>query len=197
MKNKLNLLQTLGFLLMLLSLCLLLGRELLGVYSRRQAEMTAEQIEAILPERTDGSPEDYTNPDMPVFQLDGRDFSALIRIPAFGVLLPVCNDWETGPFLAYPRRFWGSVYDNSLVIGGSDRNGQFDFCKRLDIGDEITITDMVGAQFSYEVARIERHANADSQKLLEPSWDLTLFARDSSSLNYIFVRCLFSPQGRI
>lgn len=193
MKNKLNLLQKFGFLLILLSLCLLVGRELLGAYSRRQTEMITDQIEAILTEQIAGSPEDYTDPNMPVLQLDGRDFSGLIRIPAFGVHLPIGNDWDADPFSIYPRRFWGSVYDNSLILGGSDRKGQFDFCNRIDIGDKILITDLTGAQFSYEVARIERHSHADTQALLESSWDLTLFVRDSSSLDYIFVRCMFSP----
>ena len=195
MKHKGNIFQLLGFLLILASLCLLLGGELMEMLQTRKAEKTAAEITAMLPSQSIGIPEDYTNTDMPVLQLKGQDYSGLLRVPAFGVYLPISSSWDSGSLNACPRRFWGSVYDNSLVIGGS--TDQFGFCSRADLGDHILVTDMEGAQFRYEVARIERHPHADADTLLQPDWDLTLFARDSGSMNYIFLRCSFSPQSSV
>ena len=107
--------------------------------------------------------------------------------------LPIYSSWEDGSVAKYPCRFWGSAYDNSLIVGGSDRKGQFDFCSRLDLGDKIRITDMTGTEFSYEVVRIDRRKQADLQTFEEVDCDLTLFVRDSSTLNYIIVRCDFAP----
>lgn len=197
MKKQRNLFQTLGFLLILLSMGLLLGKELLGMYHRGHMEKITEHMEALLPNRTVGGPEEYANSDMPVLQVDGEDYAALLRVPAFGVTLPVAGEWNTGALLSCPHRFWGSVYDHTLIIGGSGQKGQFDFCGRLDLGNKITVTDMTGAQFSYEVARIDRRRQADMQTFQEVDSDLILFVRDDATLDYIIVRCAFVPTSEI
>ena len=93
---------------------------------------------------------------------------------------------------SHPCRFWGSVYDSSLVIGGADQQGQFDFCDQIDIGNAVIITDMTGAAFSYTVACVERAARADADWLLSEDYDLTIFAKDAFSLEYLAVRCRLS-----
>ena len=193
MKGKWNWLQKLGFLLVLVSCICLLGTELLAKRNQTAAEELAERIASILPPVGEGLPGEYSDPGMPVLQMDGVDFAVLIRVPSFGITLPIADNWENGAVSAYPRRFWGSVYDNSLILGGSNENGQFTFCAEMDLGDEIVITDMTGAAFSYEVARIDRRKEANMQTLQEEGYDLTLFVRDDTSLNYIIVRCVFSP----
>ena len=197
MKNKRNIFHKLGLLLILISLALTFGRGLLGWYNGRQSEKITDRIEAILPQRTIGSPEAYANSDMPVLQLNGKDFSGLIRFPAYGVCLPMGSSWDGYSIYAYPCRFWGSVYDHSLIIGGSSQKGQFDFFDRLVPGDALVVTDMVGAQFSYEVSRIDRRNHADMETFLETDSDLVLFARDNGTLDYMIVRCTFVPASEI
>ena len=51
------------------------------------------------------------------------------------------------------------------------------------------MTDMTGAQFNYSVASIRRADAAPTEMLLDGSGELTLFVRDSYSLQYIIVRC--------
>ena len=82
-------------------------------------------------------------------------------------------------------------YGNSLIIGGSSQKGQFDFCEKMDLGDKITITDMTGTEFSYEVVRIDRRKNVQTETLQEGSYDLTLFVQDRISRAYIIARCMF------
>ena len=191
MRGKLNFLQKIGFLLVFLSLALFLGFELVTAQNLKKTEKLAEKLESIFIHPVEGHPENYSNAVMPLLQLDGTDFVALMQAPAFGVSLPVGSEWSTENIYRYPCRFWGSAYDGSLVIGGTDGTGQLAFCGRLDLGDVITITDMAGTQFTYEVVKIQRSSQADSEKLLEGDWDLTLFVRDSSTLDYILVRCWF------
>lgn len=193
MMGRLNWFQKLGFLLILLSGLILLGSELMAGRNRAQTEKLIEQMEAILPENGQGLPEVYSDPAMPVLQLEGEDFCGLLKVPSYGVTLPVGSEWDDGSIAAYPRRFWGSAYDRSLVIGGSDRKGQFDFCARLDIGDKVRVTDMEGTCFSYEVVRIDRKKQLDAETLLENQWDLTLFTQESDSRNYILVGCMPAP----
>lgn len=192
MKDKLNLLQKLGLGLILISCVLLLGSEFFTIRNRSSAQDLAGQLESFLPERCEGDPENYSDISMPVLQLNGTDFSGLIQVPAFGISLPMGNHWDRTAVTKYPCRFWGSLYDHSLIIGGSSGKGQFDFFGRLDLGDKISVTDMTGTKFSYEVVRIDRRKNADIETLQETAYDLTLFVHDSSSLDYILVRCLFS-----
>ena len=189
MKGKLNGFQKLGFLLVALSAFVLLGSEWLARHHSAQAQALASEIKACLPPIVEGDPENYSNPAMPVLQLQEGDFSCLIEIISLGVSLPVESSWDSADISRFPHRFWGSVYDNSLILGGSNHKGQFDFCTKLDLGDPVLITDMTGTQFSYEVVRIDRRQQVDLDVLQEFDCDLTLFVRDGSSRNYIIVRC--------
>lgn len=191
MRGKLNFLQKLGTLLVFLSFSLLISLEIFEIWNTSAVEALTGQMISRLPPASEGDPQQYSDSEMPVMILDGKDFCALLRVPAFGVSLPVGNTWEEGSLSRYPHRFWGSAYDNSLVIGGSSQ--QFDFCGKLDIGDKILVKDMTGAEFSYETTGIERHPHADVETLLERQEDLTLFVRDDVSQGYIMIQCVFSP----
>lgn len=191
MKEKWNGIQLLGLFLVLLSIVFLLGSEWLAARNHAEAVQLAEQIEANLPDRSEGDPENYSDPEMPVLQIGGEDFSGLIQIPFYGVSLPIYSSWDSGAVSRYPCRFWGSVYDNSLIVGGG--KGQFDFCGKLDLGDKVIITDMKGTVFSYETVRIDRREHADLEMLEEEEFDLVLFAPDTVADGYIIVRCAFSP----
>lgn len=192
MSKKFNLLQTAGVALILLSCLLLIGSEFLTARRQNTARELAAQIQSSLPAPVEGNPSDYSDPAMPILQIDGTDFSCLVEIPSFGVTLPVASQWDSSRVPHYPCRFWGSAYDNSLIIGGSGRKGQFDFCGRVDLGHKITLTDMAGSRFAYEVARIDRRKDADAATLQDEAWDLTLFMRDAATMDYIIVRCRFT-----
>lgn len=186
-----------GLFLVLLSFVILVGSEIRSIGNRAATRKLTEQIRSGFGERTQGDPDGYSDLQMPVLQLEGEDFSGLIEIPAFGVSLPLGSSWDSHKLSRYPCRFWGSVYDSSLIIGGSGSKGQFDVCASLDLGDRILITDMTGVQFSYEVARIDRRKHADMETFQEDQRDLILFARDGRSRSYMIVRCVIAPSQSI
>lgn len=103
--------------------------------------------------------------------------------------------WEPACILSgQPECFWGSSYDQTLVIGGADDPHQFGFCDKIGHGATVTVTDMTGAQFVYIVQEINRSKHADTQWLTGGEWDLTLFCHDVYSMEYIAVRCSFAYQ---
>ena len=89
----------------------------------------------------------------------------------------------------YPCRFHGSVYDGTLVIGGYDQVGQFDFFDRINPGAHIYVTDMTGTEFEYHVVRIDRAKEINAEKLMNQNAGLTLFVRNRYSMEYLIVRC--------
>ena len=186
---KRNILLKFGFFLVLVSFLLLLGTEIYAGFNRTATQKLTEQIKDYLPERTEGDPQDYSDAEMPVLQLQGEDFAGLLEIPDYGVALPVGSSWESGDLSRYPCRFWGSVYDSSLIMGGTGKKGQLDVCSRMDLGDKIRIIDMTGTQFCYEVVGIDRRNYADMEMFREKQSDFILFVRDEMTLDYILVRC--------
>ena len=185
MKKAMKLLPLLGIALILASVGLLLISNARGA----QAQKILSRIEERIPRRTTGYPGLYTDADMPVLELDGTDYVGTLDAPGFGVRLPVGSSWATGKLSVHPCRFWGSAYDGTLVIGGTGDKGQLDFCGKVNPGDQIRFTDMTGAEFDYQVAWVDRSDSAESQWLMKPEYDLTIFARDPYSLQYIAVRC--------
>ena len=185
-----------GNVIFLIGCLLVLGSFTLLVFSRLQVSRSAAkavelaaQLEDILPPRTPGIPEAYTNMEMPAISVNGYDFIGIVEIPAFQTALPIGSVWDSGTVSSFPCRFWGTVYDSSLILGGADQTGQFDFLKQIQHGDSVLVTDMTGAEFSYRVERIIRTTSADAEILLEQDSDLILFARQARSPEYIIVRC--------
>lgn len=166
-------------------LALFFGTRLAGHAARE----TAGQIALLLPERTAGIARESGTAEMPVLELDGRDYCALLEVSAYGVKLPVGDVWEDARILSHPCRFYGSAYEENLILGGSNQEGQFGFCTRLDLGDTLTLTDMTGCVFRYRVSRIDRSSSADAERLMEGQWALTLFLRDRYDRKFILVRC--------
>ena len=185
-----RILLVLGCLLILCSIGVLLISQFRAKKAQTDAAKITEEICKILPPRHPGVMEDFSSMEMPVLQIDGEDFSGLIEIPTFGVTLPIYHNWDSGKVTAYPCRFWGTIYDGSLVVGGADQQGQFDFLDQIELGCMIKVTDMTGAEFTYTVMRVDRSKTAEADVLMDAEADLTLFARDTYSLDYLMVRCV-------
>lgn len=189
MKKVFSFIQILGVLLLIL--CLVISVTM--IYKERQAReetpMIVETINSCLPERYSISIEDYAGNEMPALEIDGNDYVCLIEITSFGIELPVARNWKSNDLTKSPCRFWGSIYNNDLIIGGKNQIGQFEFCEKLDIGEKISITDMRGAQFTFVVQKIERSSDVSFDSLSEGEYSLSLFTKDRYDENYIIVRC--------
>ena len=190
-KRKFPILLVLGALLIVVSLALVIGAQIRVHIGSLQSQEVVAKMNELLPERNAGVPGMYPNSNMPVLEIDGVDYVAMLEIPSLNITLPVADEWNRDQLFNAPARFYGSSYDDTLVIGGGDYSHQFSFCDKIDNGTVITVTDMTGTQFSYTVSRVDRSQNAASEWLICTDYDLTLFCRDQYSMEYVAVRCNF------
>jgi len=180
-------------------ICLILGSLVLMGWNQLRLESGNRQSAQILsvlleglPGKTIGVPGLDRDNHKPARQIRGRDYVALLEVPSYGIELPVAANWDADELYICPGRFSGSVYDNSLIIGGTDHNGQLAFCSRIGHGEAITVTDLTGRVFSYRVSAIGRSSSADAVWLTEGEYDLVLFCRDAGTMDYIAVKCVFN-----
>lgn len=191
-KRRYSVLMIAGCCLVLASVILFAGIQLAQYLGAQHSRQVLTKLQQILPERTPGDAGMHAGSDMPVLEVDGVDYAAVLEIPAFGVELPVTDGWDSKNLYCAPSRFLGSAYDQTLVIGGADSGGQFSFCDKIDNGVMVIVTDMTGAQFTYAVSRVDRAKHADPQWLMSADYHLTLFCRDIYSMEYVAVRCMLS-----
>ncbi len=190
MKQKAPFSLILGIFLVALSLCFAVIVQLQLRAGAKNCQTVITEMEALLPERTPGILGPSSDSGMPVLEINGADYVAILEIPAFGITLPVADNWSSMNLSRSPARFSGSVSGKPLVVGGADYPRQLDFCDEIAHGDIVIITDMTGAQFSYSVSRIDRASRAEAQWLQNDAYDLTLFCRNTFSMEYLAVRCI-------
>lgn len=160
----------------------------------RQAERTSKEIvqimESILLDRREGTIDPGQEAEMPALEIQKDDFIALLEIPSYGLKLPVSDTWDSKKVMSYPCRFSGSVYHGTLVVGGFDQAGQFDFFDRISNDETILVTDMTGCEYAFAVHSVERSSSAEAEVLIDDDADLTIFVRDAQLLEYIILRCV-------
>lgn len=176
-----------GILLIVLSVVLLIFWQ----WSiKRSADNISEYVKALdelIFEVRPAVIEARVNNTMPSLGACGKNFIAILELPANNASFPVGAMWDD--VNDYPCLFSGSAYDGSLVIGTSNQRGQFDFVKEVDVGNTVYLTDMVGDRFSYEVVDICYSDHADIESLYSESDDLTIFVKNIYAFEYIIIRC--------
>ena len=181
--KKVNIFYLLGALLVTASLALLVvnGRQA-SAHSAHLAQ-TAATLDSLLPQRTSSFIGQYTDTEMPIRENGGTDYCALMEITKTATSLPVADSWADAK--TSPARYYGSAYDGTMIIGG---NG-LGFVTQLDVGDTITIVDMLGGQFRYNVDRIDRASDVNMEKLAKADSQLTVFSYNRTEKKYVIVRC--------
>ncbi|MBQ2785032.1 MAG: hypothetical protein IJF02_00800 [Oscillospiraceae bacterium] len=192
MKRRKPFLLILGTCLIVFSLCCVIVVQFQQYHGAKNCQEVVMEMNKLLPDRTPGVSGAYSDSVMPVLEINGADYVALLEIPSQSVVLPVADQWNSMGLSNSPARFSGSAYDKSLVIGGVDHPRQFGFCDEIEHDAVLNITDMTGAQFSYIVSRIDRSKHAQTQWLQNEEYDLTLFCRSAYSMEYIAVRCILA-----
>lgn len=182
-------LQIAGIGLILCGLLALLAGSFLGESAQGENRRAVEKILSLLPPCYSGVTDQYSNMDMPSLEVEGQDYIALLEAPKYGAKLPVKGKWSAIGAENCPCLFRGTVYDGSLVIGGSSKAGQLAFVSQIQNGDILVVTDMTGGQFTYRVTKIFRTDSAGADVLVDESADLTVFAWNGAGLEYIVVRC--------
>lgn len=183
-------------------LCLILGILLIvsavGYYAwmrysvsknAKDAVKTVEKLYALMPEITNGAPDGRQNAAMSSLALGEDSFVGIIEVPIYERELPIYANWDTDKVNCFPCRYFGSVYNKTLILGGSDNDGQFDFIKKISIGDVVTITDTLGVRYTFRVSSIRRKSDVSIENLTDETAALTFFAKNSLDFDYTVVYC--------
>lgn len=185
--KKKHILLAIGVCLLLTALILLAVVQGSAQFSTKKAAEYVNRIYDCIPEPHSAVAEKRENNTMPSLSLDGRSFIAVLEFPLQGESLPIEAAWDA--YGRFPCRFDGSVYDSSLVIGGSSRKGQFAFFREISCGDCLYLTDMTGRRYAFEVYDLSYSTRADRDTLQSADAALTIFVKNEFSFEYLIVRC--------
>ena len=155
--------------------------------SIQKSDEYVKTIRALTPTPQGAALEQKSNNTMPVLSVDGTDFAGVIEIPRFNSALPVCDSW--GSVTKYPCKLNGSVYDKTIQIGATTQKGQYDFYRKLSVGDTVEFCDMEGNRFTYTITNLNYRDNADKATLTANKSALTLFIKNVYDFNYLIVCC--------
>lgn len=174
---------------MICSILMIAWPMIYGRITSPSTDSILDRIYSSIPQIKKGMADDRVDVGMPSLEIDGLDFVGIIEIPNFDTRLPVYGSWNKNMLMRFPCRYTGSIYDGSLIVGGSDAAGQFDFAKTISIGDTVFVTDMTGARYSYVVEWVEFTTDVSTENLASLDSDLVLFMRNSTSFDYTVITC--------
>ena len=113
----------------------------------------------------------------------------MLKIPAFGLELPVLSQWSYPNLRIAPCRYQGSAYTDDLVIAAHNYTSHFGNLKNLQEGDTVILTDMDDNVFTYKVALRETLMPTAVEEMSSGDWDLTLFTCTLGGSYRVTVRC--------
>ena len=178
-----------GVLLLLLSFLALILYPAWESHNEKKAIEVAENLKIIMPDIKEGTTDsDRSNLTMASLEYENENYVCIIEIPAYNVTLPVRSVWNDNLYKS-PSRYSGSVYNSTLVIGGSGNKGQFDFMKTITETDKIYITDMTGSRFSYSVSKINVVNEIQTSDIENTDFDLVVFSKDTINGKYTILYC--------
>lgn len=177
-------------------------------YAGEQAQLTVEEakkitannkeaILEILPVESTYVPDYQINPEMgmPVEDIGGNDYLAVISIPSIGVELPVLAELDMTTLKIAPARYKGSIYTGDMIIAGHNYNTHFGALDKVQVGDFVYLTDMDGNVFKTQVYKTEVIHGYDVEGIYADDADLTLFTCTYSGKDRTVLRCRIVPEG--
>lgn len=144
-----------------------------------------------------GDPENALDPDMemPTEESDGREYIGVLEIPALDLSLPVLSEWSMEGLRNAPCRYAGTAYKSGFVISGHNYQSHFFGLKNLCVGEEIDFTDVTGNVFRYKVTASETLDPKEVERMIDETWDLSLFTCTYSGSARYTVRCMSIDTG--
>jgi sortase A len=166
----------------------------LFLYNRAESARAAEAVEEALPQvmaaaAEPADTETLQQTEMPVYEFEDLDYVAVLEIPALELVLPVLDTWSYPNLKKAPCRYVGSARTGDLVIAAHNYDRHFGRLTKLRAGDTVTLTDMDGVRYIYEVAEVEVLAPTDVEQMTNSGYALTLFTCTYGGKSRVTVRC--------
>lgn len=185
--------------------CMCLGAVLLGSalllflwndYEANQAQKAAEEIlpdmikeiERAVSSEDEPLPDPF-DPTMKEVTIEGNSYIGYLSIPSLDLELPIMSSWDMQRMRIAPCRYFGAVKSKNFVIAGHNYAGHFGGLQKLNIGDYIRFTDMLGDVTVYRVYELETLPPTAVEEMTAGDAALTLFTCTYSGQARITVRC--------
>jgi sortase A len=171
---------------------LLPGSERLEPPEEGGSEAEPDQVPEGSEVEAEPEPPDYLSDpemEMPVVRLDGRDYIGQLDIPELGLSLPVLSQWSDSNLKIAPCRYQGSAYLENLILAAHNYKSHFGRLWTLQVGSQVTFTDMDGNVFRYEVTQMQKLQPTALAEMEQGDWALTLFTCTAGGSARLAVRC--------
>lgn len=194
----------LGVFLVILGSALIFGALALFLYNYREQEQAAEASSVVMPQivevihRHREEQEEVFEPvhhyvaderRMESVNVNGWEYVGFVGIPALEKELPIFSQWSYYKLKNAPCRYWGDMYTNDLVVMAHNYPTHFGGLADLRAGDTVTVTDMNGVTFTYEVIAVEALDPYATEDMIAGDYDLTLFTCTYGGQSRVTVRC--------
>ena len=155
----------------------------LSVYNEWESHEARDSAQQVIAQLCDELPteagEPTTLPDvrreMPVKNINGRDYIGVLSIPSLELELPVISQWDYPALKVAPCRYSGSLYQDNLIICAHNYASHFGKLKELQPGDIVLFTDMDEHVVTFQMVERETLNPMDTEGMEAGDWDLTLF----------------------
>ncbi len=154
--------------------------------NREQEEKRKEELGG------DVVPEYILNPDAPLPEetVDGYAYVGLLTVSRFDNPFPIIGAWSEAALKQSPCVYSGSPYTGCFVVCGYNYRVHFAYLKRLEEGDRITFTDIIGNEFRYTVVAVETLTELALEQSGSDGFDLTVFSCTVDGQSQVAVRCV-------
>ena len=180
-----------GIILVITSIVLVMFYFSIQNISENKRRDAINGIRELIPEINNSVLENKKNKDTAFVSINDIDFCGIIEVPSTKSELPIYGYWDKKKLPDYPCRFSGSIYNSDLIIGSSDRKGVFDFSDKLNIGDDILITDVTGNRYTYLISDIKSSKSISKDHLSKLNFDFLIFIKNELSFDYTIILCEF------
>lgn len=187
MKSKKRNYRRLSFFFFTLAISLLLFNTYRNVMAEKKSQIIIEQLDE----------EDLVEKDFPSMEeeqeyltknIDGVEIIGSLFIPKIDKNLPVTASWSQELMNTYPNKYRGKKYSDPLIIMAHNYRSQFGALYRLEEGDKVIFTDVIGRQKIFQVAGKEIIRGQEVEEMIQTDYPLTLFTCTLDSLSRLTVR---------
>lgn len=185
-----------GIVLVIIGAVLMISALLFFLYNRQEdlragqrAELLLEEIHTAINSDTAELEENETSDSLPVIRLEDYEYIGYLSIPNLGLELPVMSQWSYELLQIAPCRHIGSPKTDDLVIAAHNYKTHFKGLSKLDLGSEISFTDMNGQINIYTLSKIETLPADAVDAVLNSGYDLVLYTCTSSGSSRVAAFC--------
>ena len=150
-------------------------------------DLTEEETE---PEETTEAAAEATEPtELTAVNIDGYNYIGYLSIPAFELELPIMDDWSEERLRIAPCLQYGSPLTDDAVIAGHNYKHHFLPLHSIEIGEQVTFTDMTGYTIEYSVVEWKIIDPRNVSEVVDSEYDLILYTCTSGGQERVIVCC--------